>query len=243
MNRFSFVLVLLWPIAAAFSQGAGYSFGKEAPVELGIPSSNFDPRGRGGAETQTPARMILPADAVVVSFSVSTESSKPEERLADLRQAYEALNKAVEKNEQVALKTGFMALPLARSGGYLSSMKSGDEVSSFEVTVVAKLAPEESVFERMLFLNSFVERIVFPKSVKAYFQSSSIALLKPDGYRTALVKMVGADYQFMRSTFGEGVSVKVTGLDQRTQVRVVDDRHVEVSLPYKMEVVAGKRGE
>ncbi len=237
-------LLSLAAAVAAFSQSDdAYAFGDEAyelsPFTVSGQRSSFDPRQRGGFETTTPVRLVKRADAVALKLTVSAESAKPEERIADLQAAYAALRGAAERDRAIDMKTGYVALPLVKGRSYALSSKTADEVSSFDVTLVAKLGEADSVFERVSYLNAFIDGIALPRNARAYFVSSGIALMDADRYRPELIKMIGAEHRLLEEAFGDEVSITLQGLDQRVRVGVLDDARVEIFIPYRMEVRVG----
>lgn len=243
MKKLAIWWVWIAAAGAAFSQGDEYGFSDESfelsPFTVSGQRSSYDGRGRGGEETTPPARLVVRADAALLKLTISSESSKPEERIADLQAAYAALRDAAAKERRVSLKTGYVALPLVKGRSYSLSMKTPDEVSSFEVTLVAKMGEADTVFERIGFLNSFVETVQLPRNVRSYFVASGIGLLDADKYRPELLRIVGAEYKGLIAIFGEDAAVTVHGLDQRVRVRALDEAQVEVALPYRLELRVG----
>jgi hypothetical protein len=221
-----------------------YSFDEDvfelSPFEVSsVSSGKYDPRYRGGAESTCPIRLKMRADIVTLKLTVSSSAKKPEERIENLRETYLLLSEKATANPQILFKSGYVALPMV-TAGFFSSGKSGSEVSSFDCMLVAKLGPDDSIFDRMNVLNTFIGNIEFGRDVEVYFKSSGIGLLKPDQYREKLLELIGKEYRLMKTTFGEDVAVSINGLDRRVSVQQLDDSNLEVFIPYSMNVRVGE---
>ncbi|MEX0289749.1 MAG: hypothetical protein AB3N63_03530 [Puniceicoccaceae bacterium] len=235
--------MILFPVLA-FAQNDFYSFDDDV-YELSafevsaVSSGRYDPRYRGGVQSNCPIRIKKRADIVTLKLTVSSIAKKPEDRIRLLKDTFQLLSTKAKAEKQILFKSGFVALPLV-TGNFFSSGKSEDQVSSFDFTLIAKLGPEDSIFERMDVLNEFVEEIDFNKEVNVYFKSSGVALMKPDQYRKELLQMIGEELELLKSTFGETTMVSINGLDQRVRVQQLDDVNLEIFIPYNMVVRTGE---
>ena len=224
-----------------FGQSDFYTFDEDleelSPFGVSsVSSGRYDPRNRGGSATNCPIKIKKRADLVTLSLTVSSSDRDPEKRLKHLKGAFELIEVKSKANDQILFKSGFVALPMVTGSFFSSKGKYADEVSSFDMILVAKMGPQDSMFDRMEVLNAFIEGIDFGKGVDVYFDSSGIALMNPSQYRKDLLKMIGKEFEFLRNTLGEDIKMKVSGLDQKVRVQQVDDVNLEIFIPYQMEM-------
>lgn len=221
-----------------------YAFSKDelfelSPFEVSSISSRVDPRYRGDAAPRTPISIKVRADVVMLRLTASCSDKRPEDRIEKLQKTIRALKEAAAKQPQVHFTSGYTELPLAKGRRSIFSSAGDDEVSSFAFALSAKLGEQDSLFDRMAFLNGFIDSIDLPDGVKVYYVSSGIALLKPGSYREEVLKLIGDEYRRLKTIFGDDVVVNFQGLDQRLQMRQVDEIQIELYLPYSMNLQAG----
>jgi hypothetical protein len=172
------LLLLLTPVLLP-AQDNQYTFQDDVILleafTVGTPKSRgFDPRHRGGSPSTSPIRLIKKADMVTVNLTISSDNKKPEERIKALQDALHALKDAGAKRRDILVKTGYVELPLVSSNRYFfSSAKSGEEISSFDVVLIAKMLESDSVFARTAYLNSFIDEIQFGKGITGPVQERS----------------------------------------------------------------------
>lgn len=235
--KFAFALLLASSVTVAAQQGH-YDFADET-IELSsftvsASSNGFDPRNRGGHSSGSPVRLIKRADTVTLTLTISSDHKKPDERIKALQEALRLLREKAAQKKDVFVRTGYIELPLATGYRLFSSAKTSDEVSSFDVTFVAKLAATDTFFERTAYLNRFIDEVQFGRDIKALYVSTGIALVDPDQYRGEILRQIGEDYRKIKEIFGPAIEVDIKGLDQRVQVRQLNDTNLELSLPYQM---------
>lgn len=202
--------------------------------------SQYDPRNRGGSGSRNPIKLLKRADCVMLKLTVSSEAKMPEDRIKGLQEAYQLLKSETLRSGKVLFRSGFVELPIVEGRRGFSSYKKSEEVSSFDVTLIAKMGEEDTIFDRTEFLNSFLNDIDFDRSIKVYFVSTGIGLLKSANLRMELIGMIGDEAQLMKKTFGEDISLRFEGLDQKIQIRQINDVNLEVFIPYSMVLQTGK---
>lgn len=227
------------------AQGDFYTFEDDiaelSPFEVSsVNSGQYDPRYRGGSGANSPIKLRKRADLVTLSLTVSSSDKNPEKRILNLKNAFELVQNKADQNDQILFKSGFVALPMVSGSFFASKGKSADEVSSFDMFLIAKMGETDTIFERMEVLNRFIEDIDFANDVDVYFKSSGIALLKPQQYRKELIQRIGEEFEFLKQTFGDDIQITVTGLDKKVQVTQVDDINLEIFLPYQMAIQTNK---
>lgn len=207
-----------------------------SPFEVGSASTRgYDPRYRGGNLAKVPVRLITRADTVILELTISSDDKKPDKRIADLQAAFRILRDNAAKRNDILMKSGYVELPLVTSNRWgFSSAKTGDEVSSFNVTLITRIGPKETVFERMAVLNQFIDDLDLRGNAKVLYVSSGIALVKPDQYRKELLQLIAKEVDLMKSVFGPTIEFQIRGLDEKVQVRQLDEVNLELSLPYQL---------
>ena len=84
------ILILLIPVLA-FAQDDFYSFDDDvyelSPFEVSsVSSGRYDPRYRGGVQSNCPIRIKKRADIVTLKLTVSSIAKKPEERFLSCKE-------------------------------------------------------------------------------------------------------------------------------------------------------------
>lgn len=204
-------------------------------------SRGYDPRFRGGNLSSSPIKLVKRADVVTLDLTTSSDDKKPGKRIINLQQAFRVLKESVEKREDIAMKSGYVELPLATSNRWaFSSAKTSDEVSSFNIRLITKMGPDDTVFERSAVLNEFIDTIKFDGEVATLYVSSGIALMSPENYRKDLLELISAEIKLMKSVFGLDIEYQLRGLDQKVTVRQIDEVNLELSLPYQLVLGSAK---
>jgi hypothetical protein len=242
--KLALLLALVASTPALFGQGSVFSEEEVihlTPFEVTMGSSSpgsYDPRYRGQSSPTTPVYLTRKADCVMLRLTISSDAKRPEERITELQAAHRKLQEAAKANGQVLCRIGYLELPLVARK--ILSDATSEQVSSFDVTLIAKLSGPQTVFERTSFLNSFVDGLDLGRSVKARFVSTGIGLLETEALRAELIKLVSQDAELMRKSFGQGTVLEIRGLDQRVQVRRISDTELQLFLPYGMTVRTGE---
>lgn len=197
----------------------------------------FDPRNRGGSSSNSPIRIIKNADIATLTLTVSSDYKAPDERITALQTAFFLLKQEAAQRKDIILKSGYIELPLETGRhGIFSSSRTSNEVSSFDVTLIAKMREGDTLFQRASMLNAFVSGIEFPKHLEVLYVSSGIALLDLENFRTEILQRVAALMESTRSILGGNTDIEITGLDKPIQVYQLDEIHLELTLPVQMSL-------
>lgn len=238
MNR-CVILSCLLLVGSASAQDDFYAFEGDnielSPFSISSVSNRaYDPRYRGSNRSETPIRLKIRADVVTLRLTISSDEKRADRRIAALQDAFAQLRDSAEERDDILMRSGYVELPLVTDSRWWSSAKGSDDISSFNITLLAKMGPTDTVFDRTAVLNDFVENIDLPSGVKALFVSSGIALLNPASYREQLLHMLANELEMLRGVFGVNTEIQLNGLDRNVQVAQLDEANLELSLPYNL---------
>lgn len=198
-------------------------------------SRGYDPRYRGGNLSSNPIKIVKRADVVTLELTVTSVDKKPHKRIAKLQNAFRKLKESAAARDDVVMKSGYVELPLATSNRWIfSSAKTSSEVSSFNLKLITRMGPKDTVFDRSAFLNEFIDGVDLQGKVNVLYVSSGIGLLQPDKYRNEILKLVAKEVRSLVSIFGSHTGYQIRGLDKKVQVRQIDEVNLELSLPYQL---------
>jgi hypothetical protein len=183
---------------------------------------------------ETPAAgLIKPADFILLSFTLETDSREETERKNELHDTVKSLIDAA--GSRYTLIEQGSGLELDR-GNYRIALSKGSKEDSSRalLTVRAKLSAEGGAAAlvdsmRALLLNTKLSG----RSKLSIDTGTSLTISKPDRYRQELLREIAKDVTEVRAIFGE-CSVALDGLNGRIQWQRVSTGELLLFIPYSM---------
>lgn len=200
------------------------SGGNYAPARLRAPQQ----------DTAYPAVSLKrKADYVSVPVSLHCNLRDAAERIAEYRAAVNQIIEAAAKTPNLKVLNGKFSLSAASYGGNIfGAGSSADFDTSIEIYLIGALTGDTSVFDRAAEIKALMDNLKISKRIKLTVGGTSLGVSNPEQYRPELVKQIAADLQMVSSALAGKLTIRVRGLDERVQVRQVDEQNVRIFIPY-----------
>ena len=98
--------------------------------------------------------------------------------------------------------------------------------------LLGKLNEGESVFERTEEIRRFITSVPLSKNTEFIEGSTGLSIVNPSQYRRELLTSIIEDIKFISNSLGDGISIKIEGLDTAISVRQYNQSDVQLSIPY-----------
>ena len=184
----------------------------------------------------------VPADFVQVEVTYQSGTRDNAERRSELSTMFDRLKKAAASTDGYALYGG----TLGESSAPIDTVLFGDVYrtygtqGSFTLTMSIDTRPGESFDKLMERAAKFVKDIKTAGRTEAYLGDEQfLGARKTDTHRDALLDDLATEVRQLRAKFGPS-AVTITGLESRVITQPSGPLEMEIFIPYKLTVNAGK---
>lgn len=233
MKHKTLFLALILPLGlnaqCSFASGEGVEI--NAPYATKYPSRNF------AADTSAPSSpisLVKPADALVLQFSLSNNSSKQDVRNKDLSATLDAIVAAISNAPGLHMET--REVRFAGADRKYISVSSSATTSSTQVAIYAELTPEQRPYDRAKQIRALLDTVRFAGDTTLNDGPAMLFVRNPASYRRELLDAIFADIAYLQKKLGDSFEILPVGLDQPVKLRAYSESEVELYISYNLNI-------
>ena len=230
-------LALLIAAPAAPALNAQSSLASGEAVEINAPYATKHPARNFAAEAPAPGTaitLIKPADALVLHFSLSNNSSKQEARNKELSSTLDAIIAAFSKKPGLHIET--REIRFAGADRKVVSVSSAATTSTMHLAIYADLTPEHRPYDRARQIRAILDTIKFAGDTTLTDGPTMLFMRNPASYRRELLDAIFADIAYLQKKLGDNFEVFPAGLDQPIRLRAYSESEIELFTSYSLNI-------
>ncbi|MCI0498851.1 MAG: hypothetical protein L0Y36_04095 [Planctomycetales bacterium] len=200
-------------------------------------SSSFYVIAFSGEKT-TAISLEKDADYASISVEILSDQKDPAVQFKEIKQIQELILNKAKEQQDIEIHKGPILLSAtpAKTGFAISSGYYRTQSSAAQLHILAKLDEKSDIYDCAIRIKGFLDSITLPSKVKLELGQIQLAVKNPEEYRSAILKKIGDDVEFVKTAIGHNGKITLSGLEQPVLVRQVDDRKVELFINYSMAV-------
>jgi len=187
--------------------------------------------GGGNYDYNTPivaVTLAKQADYVSMTLIIVSKQADPVERAAELKEFQNTIVTEAQKRKGIEIFQGTLSLS-ASASKWLDS-----RTSEARVKVLAKLDKDTDVYDCVKRIRQFIVSIKWPEKCDHSLGEIQLAIKAPDQYRGEILKKIAEDVKYIKSTMNFVGKITISGLENAVQIRQIDDKNVQLYIPYTM---------
>ena len=189
-------------------------------------------------EKTTAVSLEKDADYVSVSVEIQSSQKDPIEQIKEIKLAKNAIINKAKETEEIEIHEGPISLSatpekfsFAVSSGYYRGQS-----STTQLNIMTKLDEKIDIYDCAIRIRHFLDSVKLPSKAELSLGKIQLTVKNPEQYRAEILKKIGEDVEFVKSSIGHNGKVTISGLEQPVLVRQVDDRKVELFINYSMTI-------
>ncbi|MHC4929363.1 MAG: hypothetical protein ACYTFU_06755 [Planctomycetota bacterium] len=184
--------------------------------------------------------IVLEKDADYVSVSVEIQSKQkdPIAQIKEIKQVKTVMIDKAKNLKNIEINKGPISLSaspekfsLAVSSGYYRGQS-----STTQLNIMTPLDEKSDIYDCAIRIRQFLDSVNLPSKAELTLGKIQLTVKSPEQYRAEILKKIGDDVEFVKSSIEHNGEVEISGLQQPVLVRQVDDRRVELFINYSMTI-------